>query len=72
MQNRDIYAKKQNIVEYCACKSANAVKYVKLPTGGNDPTISERSKYAKYVSTSSRRSTSSATTNIGFSMNGFS
>ena len=71
MSNLDFCAKKRNIEEYCACKSANAVKYVKLPTGGNDPSISERMKYAKYVSTSSRRAASSNTTNLGFSMNTF-
>jgi hypothetical protein len=73
--NMDFCAKKcngkRNIVDFCACKSNTNVKYVKLQTGGNDPSISERMKYAKYVSASSSRAVSAKTTNMGFSMNMF-
>jgi len=42
-----------DIDKYCACKNAEkAALYNKLVTGGNDPTISKKMKYASYVNTS--------------------
>jgi len=42
-----------DIDKYCACKNAEKVSYNKLVTGGNDPSISKKMKYASYVNTSS-------------------
>jgi len=41
-----------DIDKYCACKKAEKVAYNKLVTGGNNPSISKKMKYASYVNTS--------------------
>jgi hypothetical protein len=41
-----------DIEKYCACKKAEKVEYNKLVTGGNNPSISKKMKYASYVNTS--------------------
>jgi len=42
-----------NMIKYCNCQKAGlSAEYLKMQTGGNDPSISARMRYAAYVRSS--------------------
>jgi hypothetical protein len=49
MLSLNLTSKINNIEKYCKCKNATKVDYVKLATGGNNPTITRAMRYSQLV-----------------------
>lgn len=46
----------KNIEKFCACKMAANIQYKQLATSGNNPQISKKQLYSKFVKSGSSRS----------------
>jgi len=45
-----------NMIKFCQCQKAGlSANYLKVVTGGNDPTISAKMRYATYIRSSNPR-----------------